>query len=100
MRTRTWAPCGHVCSATARCPATAAPIPSRAPERIEERVALPVDLVSAGGLEDLAEQTPMVGDHIPVFVAELLQQASRALVVGEQEGDGAARKSHAVTVQR
>ena len=42
----------------------------------------------------------MIGHHLPVVVAKLLQQSRGALDVGEQEGDGAARKSHAVTVQR
>ena len=63
-------------------------------------VALRVDLVPAGGLEDLPQQPPMVGHDLPVVVAQLLQQPRRALDVREQKSDGAARESHALTVQR
>ena len=72
---------------------------ARARERIEERVTLGVDLVPARLLKDLAQEPPVVGHDLPVFVAELLQKPRRALDVGEQKGDGAAGKCHAVTVQ-
>ena len=72
----------------------------RAREREEERVALRVDLAARRRLEGAAQEPPLVGQHLPVVVAELLQQARRALDVGEQERDGAAWESHPVTVQR
>ena len=73
---------------------------ARARERVEERIALRVDLVPAGALR--RSRAAGAGDRpttCAVVVAELLQQPRRALDVGEQEGDGAARESHAVTVQ-
>src|SRR6185503_9374515 len=68
-------------------------------ERVEERVALRVDLAPAGGSEDIAQEPPVIGDHLAVLVAQLLEQARGALDVREQERHGPAWKSHAVTVQ-
>ena len=65
---------------------------ARAREREEEGVALRVDLDAAVLREALAHQPPVVGEDVGVAVAELLQQARRALDVGEDEGDGAAGK--------
>ena len=78
------------------CPADGIP---GARERVEERVALRVDLAPARGGEDVAQEPPVVGDNLAVLVAQLLEQARRAFDVREQERDGAAWKSHAVTVQ-
>jgi hypothetical protein len=71
----------------------------RARERVEERVALRVDLAAPGGLEDLAQEPAVVGHDLPVAIAEFLQQPRRALDVGEEKGDGPAWKSHGATVQ-
>ena len=61
-------------------------------EGVEERVALCVDLGPALGPEVLPEEQPVVADDVAVLVAELLEQARRALDVGEQERDRAAGK--------
>ena len=60
---------------------------ARADEREEERVALRVDLGAAGRAEALADEPPVVACDLGVVVAELLQQACRALDVREGEGD-------------
>jgi hypothetical protein len=59
----------------------------------EEGVALAVDLDPAGGRERVLEQSVVRRQDVAVAVAaERLQQARRALDVGEQEGDGAGRQ--------
>src|SRR5215471_19119917 len=63
---------------------------ARPREREEERVALRVDLRPAARAEHLADEATVVAGHAPVaLVAELLQEAGRALDVGEDERDGA-----------
>src|SRR5205823_4559177 len=62
-------------------------------ERVEERVALRVDLRPAVRAERLAHDAPVVVRHAAVpVVAELLQEPRRPLDVGEDERDGAAGK--------
>ena len=58
----------------------------------EERVALGVDLDARRGAERLAQHAPVLAEHVRVAVAELVQQPRRALDVGEEERDGAARE--------
>ena len=70
-----------------------------APERVEERIALRVDLRAAVRGERLADDPPVVARHIGVRVAELLEQPGRALDVGEHEGDGSGgQRRHAAIV--
>ncbi len=64
----------------------------RARERDEERVALRVDLVAVVGCEGLPQQALVIGEHLPVAVAELLDEPGRSLDVREQEGDRTRRK--------
>ena len=64
----------------------------RARKRVEERVALGVDLGPTLVAEALAEQLPVVADDFAVGVAELLEQPGRALDVGEEKRDGASGK--------
>jgi hypothetical protein len=60
-------------------------------EREEERVALRVDLGAAVGAERLPHDPPVVArDAAELLVPEFLQQARRALDIGEDERDGAA----------
>ena len=60
-------------------------------ERVEERVALRVDLRAAVLAERRPDDPPVIGGDGRVdAVAELLQQPRRALDVGEGEGDGSA----------
>src|SRR5207244_13581476 len=60
-------------------------------EREEEGVALRVDLGPAPRAERLAHESPVLAGHAPVaLVAELLEEAGRALDVGEGERDGPA----------
>ena len=62
-------------------------------KRIEERVALRVDLLAVVHPERLAHDAPMRRQHRRVLlVAELLQEAGAALDVAENEGDGPRRK--------
>lgn len=62
-------------------------------ERVEERVALGVDLLSLVGGEDLAHEPPMQRQQLGVVrVAEPLEQGSAALDVAEDERDGASRE--------
>ena len=64
---------------------------ARPREREEEGVALRVDLRAAARAEGLAHEPPVVGRDVSVrLVAELLQEARRALDVREDERDGAA----------
>ena len=67
---------------------------TRAGERVEERVALRVDLPAASDLERVADEAPLRGDDVAVPVAELVEQPRRALDVGEDEGHRPARQRH------
>ena len=64
----------------------------RACKRDEEGVALRVDLVAAVRRERGAKQPSVVGEHVGVAVAKLLDEPRRALDVGEEEGDGSGRQ--------
>ena len=61
-------------------------------ESDEEGVALSVDLDAAVASEGVAKHAPVLGQCVGVGVAELVQQLRRALDVGEEKRDGAARK--------
>ena len=62
----------------------------------EEGVALRVDLDPALGGARLADHAAVLGERLRVRLgAELVQQLRRALDVGEEEGDGAARGDRA-----
>jgi hypothetical protein len=65
---------------------------SRARERVEERVALGVDLRAALVTEAFPEQPPVVAHDLAVGIAQLLEQPRRALDVGEEKCDGASGK--------
>ena len=65
---------------------------TRAFEREEERVALRVDLDPAVAGERGAHDSAVLREHVGVAVAELVEQASGALDVREEERDGPARK--------
>jgi hypothetical protein len=67
---------------------------TRARERKQEPVSVGVDLASARLGSRLPHDAPVPCDERAVVVAEPLQQAGRALDVGEQEGDGAVREAH------
>ena len=75
IRTRTTAPSGHACSAerALRVDRRGDRV-LRARERDEERVALRVDLAAAVRVERRAQQPPVVGEHLAVAVAQLLEQ--------------------------
>ncbi len=61
-------------------------------KRHEERVSLGVYFDPAVVYERLTEQPPVLREHFCVaFSAELVEQASRAFDIGEQERDGAGR---------
>ena len=84
----------HGWSASARCASAAATHGVRGVGEGEvEGVALHLDLDAAPRSEAVPEEPTVIleGPHVAV-VAELLQQASRALDVGEEQGDRAARK--------
>src|SRR2546423_13074309 len=73
----------------------------RARERDEEGVSLRVDLDAAVTLEGLPQHAAVLGEDVRVSIAQLLQQAWRALDVGEEEGDGAARElAHARMIRQ
>ena len=59
-------------------------------EAEEERVALRVDLLTATGGELVADQAPVLREHLGVPVSEPLQELRRAGDVREDEGDRAA----------
>src|SRR5262245_49098345 len=61
-----------------------------AAERVEERVALGVDLVAAAPGERVAEEALMVGEHSVVPIAQASDQLRGALDVREHERHGAA----------
>jgi hypothetical protein len=62
-------------------------------EGIQEGVSLRIDLDTAVGGEGDPQETAVLGkrQHVPIL-SKLLDQPRRALDVGEQQGDGAARK--------
>ena len=68
-------------------------------ERVEERVALRVDLGAAGSPEGLSHDPPVIprDDRIGL-VPQLLQEARRSLDVGEGERDRACVLRHGGTV--
>jgi hypothetical protein len=53
----------------------------------EEGVALRVDLAAARQLEGVAQQLSVLGDCLPVAIAQLTFEPGRALHVCEEEGD-------------
>jgi hypothetical protein len=61
-------------------------------ERDEEAVALRVDDAAAVLVARLAHEPPVPGQNLCVAVTELVQQARRALDVGEEKGDRAGRE--------
>jgi hypothetical protein len=58
----------------------------------EERIALRVDLLTPGGLEGLSQDPVVLGQHVAVPVAKLLEQTCRSLDVREEEGDRSSRE--------
>ena len=65
----------------------------RGRESDEECVALRVDLYAAVGPARIAQRPAVLGERLAVRLrAELPEQPSRALDVGEEEGDRPARK--------
>ena len=77
--TRRAVPSGHVVRGERCCAATAAANRvAGALEAEEERVALRVDLLTATGGELVADQPPVLGEHLGVPVAEPLQELRRA----------------------
>jgi hypothetical protein len=70
-------------------------------ERIQEGVPLRVDLDSLVSREGLTQQTAMLGERVDVaLLAQLLDQPRRPFDVGEEEGDGSARKRAHVLIMR
>ena len=64
---------------------------SRARERDEERVSLRIDLVAAVGGESGSKQALVIGQHVAIAIAELLDEPRRPLDVGEEKRDRAGR---------
>jgi hypothetical protein len=64
----------------------------RAPERVEERVSLRVDLVAPVRRERLAQQPLVLGQHLRVAVAQSPDQQRRPLDIREDERHRAARE--------
>jgi len=62
-------------------------------EYIEERVPLGVDLDPTVSLKGLAQQPAVLLQRRVVFLAEVLQEARRALDVSEEEGHCPGRKA-------
>jgi len=60
---------------------------ARPTERVEERVALGVDLVAAGRVEPAPQERVVLLQQPPVVVAELLDKGRRAFDVRKDEGD-------------
>ena len=56
----------------------------------EERVALGVDLPTVVCRERSSQDALMLGEHVAVAAAQLLQQLGRAFDVGEEKRDGSA----------
>ena len=73
----------------------------RGREGDEEGVALRVDLDAAVSLERVAQDAAVLGQRVRVALrAELVEKPRRALDVGEEKGDGAARKlAHAASLR-
>jgi hypothetical protein len=70
-------------------------------EREEERVALGVDLPTSRLAQLLPQNPPVVPVHVLIPIAELLEEASRPLDVGEQKCDGAPGElAHAARLDR
>ena len=65
---------------------------ARPREGDEECVALRVDLIPAMLRDDRPYELAMFREDACVLVVELLQQPRRAFDIGEEEGDGTARK--------
>jgi hypothetical protein len=65
---------------------------ARLRKRNEERITLRVDLDTAMTCERIAQDTPMLCQHL-LLVAELVQQPRRSLNMSEQERDSAAREA-------
>jgi hypothetical protein len=65
---------------------------SGARKRIEERIALGIDLDAAVCVARGSEKATVVDKHFLVPLAKMLEQLCRALDVGEEQRDGAARK--------
>src|SRR4029079_19057670 len=64
-------------------------------ERKEESVALRINLDSPLGGTRLADQMTVLGERVCVHLgSERMSQERRALDIGEEEGDGAARNIH------
>jgi hypothetical protein len=57
-------------------------------ERTEERITLRIDLHAVVVDEGFAHRAPVISDEGRITMAKLSEQTSRALDVGEQEGDG------------
>src|SRR5439155_4666854 len=57
----------------------------------EELIGARVDLVAAGASHAHADETADITQHLCVYIAEPLEEARRALDVGEQERHCAAR---------
>ncbi len=70
-------------------------------ERVEEGVALGVDLGPAVRTKGLAQEAAVLGERIRVLAPELCEQPRRPFDVREEKGDGAARQvAHAKSVPR
>ena len=82
MRTRTGPPLERILRRLRACDGVRG-----ACEGDEEGVALRVDLDAAVSRERLAERAPVLGEHVGVPLAELVQEPRRALDVGEEKGD-------------
>jgi hypothetical protein len=66
---------------------------ARLGEGVEESIALRIDLDSAVPPEGLSDDPAMLGQGLRVPIAELAEEAGRALDVGEDKGHGAGWKS-------
>jgi hypothetical protein len=62
------------------------------PEGNEESIPLRVDLDPAVAEERISQRPAMLGQHLCIRVAELVEQPRRALDVGEEEGDRPGRE--------
>ena len=71
-----------------------------APEGDEERIALRADALAAGVLEDGAQHTVVLGEHVSVLVPQLPDQRGRAFDIGEEEGVGPGQASGSLACNR